>query len=101
MMTKDENKVVKEVKVVLEVLKEYFENKRDVPYAVLEEVFEKLLAVEEDYNKTIKDLLASNSLVVKYEQLLELIGIVSTISVEDELQMDDALITLEKYNKIH
>ncbi len=101
MITKDENKAVKEVKVVLEVLKEYFESKSDVPYAVLNEVFKKLLAVEEDYDKTIKDLLASNSLVVKYEQLLELIGIVSTISVEDELQMDEILSTLKKYDKVH
>lgn len=101
MITKDENKAVKEVRVVLEVLKEYVESKKDVPYAVLDEVFKKLLAVEEDYDKTIKDLLASNSLVVKYEQLLELIGIVSTISVEDEPEMDNILMSLETYNKIH
>ena len=48
MITKDENKAVKEVKVVLEVLKEYFESKSDVPYAVLNEVFKKLLAVVND-----------------------------------------------------
>ena len=101
MITKDENKAVKEVRVVLEVLKEYVESKKDVPYAVLDEVFKKLLAVEEDYDKTIRDLLASNSLVVKYEKLLELIGIVSTISVEDEPEMDNILMSLEKYNKIH
>lgn len=100
-MTKEKNKVVEEVKVVLEVLKEYLENKSDVPFALLEEVFKTLSAVERDYDKTIKDLLVSNSLVVKYEQLLELIGIVSTISVEDEGKMEEIINTMEKYERIH
>lgn len=100
-MTKEKNEAVKEVKVVLAVLREYLDNKSDVPFAVLVEVFKTLSAVERDYDKTIKDLLVSNSLVVKYEQLLELIGIVSTISVEDEGKMDEIINTMGKYEKIH
>lgn len=83
-MTKEENKVVKEVEIVLEVVKKYLDQKQDMPYKLLEEILEKLNEIKEDYNKTISDLLVSNSLVVRLEQLLEVIDTISTISVEDE-----------------
>ena len=47
--------------------------------------------IEEDYNKTINDLLLSNSLVVKMEKVLELIGTLSASSVENEEKMDTAI----------
>ena len=79
-----------EVEVVLKVVKEYLEQKKDMPNAVLQEVVKHLNAVKEDYDRTMKDLLVSNSLVVKLEQIVEVIGAISTISIEDNA----------KYNKV-
>ena len=71
-MTKEELNAVKEVEVVLGVkIEEYLEKKQDVPYEVLEEVVKKFLEINEDYNKTKKELLLINSSAVKLEQLLE------------------------------
>lgn len=96
-MTKEELNAVKEVEVVLGVkIEEYLEKKQDVPYEVLEEVVKKFLEINEDYNKTKKELLLINSSAVKLEQLLELIGTVSTNSVEDEEYLDKVI---EIFNK--
>ncbi len=94
-MTKKKNLVVKEVEVVLEVLKEYVDSKKSMPYEALEEIKnklididQKLIVIEEDYNKTINELLLSNSLLLKFEQLFEMIGTIGTISVEEEDNLD-------------
>lgn len=95
-MTNKKNLAVKEVEVVLEVLKEYVNSKKDMPYEVLEkiknklmDVDQKLMVAEEDYNKTINELLLSNSLLLKFEQLFEMIGTIGTISVEEEDKLDE------------
>lgn len=93
-MTKEEKVAVKDVEVVLEVLKEYMNSKKDMPYEVLKDVVNKLKEIEEDYNKTINELLLSNALVVKFEQLIELIGTVGTISVEDDKKLDKTITIL-------
>ena len=94
-MTKEENKAVNEVKVVLEVLNGYIESEENISNEKLKYVVNKLKQVEEDYNKTINELLYCNSLVVKYEQLMGLIGTLGTISVEDEAKLDKAIIALD------
>lgn len=93
-MTKEEICVVKEVKVVPKILREYIRDKKDIPYEVVKDVVQKLEKFEEDYNKTINELLLSNSLVVKFEQLIELIGTVGTISIEDEETLDKTITVL-------
>ena len=40
-----------------------------------------------------------NSLVVKMEQLFNLIGAIGTISIEDEDKLDKTLVNLENYVK--
>lgn len=93
-MTKEEFKAVNEVKVVLEVLSGYIDRKENISNEVLKDVVNKLNQAEEDYNKTINELLLCNSLVVKYEQLIELIGTLGTISVEDEAKLDKTITIL-------
>lgn len=96
-MTKEERNAVKEVEVVLGVkIEKYLEEKKDIPYEVMEEVVKKILEIEADYNKTKKELLFCNSSAVKLERLLEIIGTVSTISVEDEESLDKTLDVLDK-----
>lgn len=96
-MIKEEMKEVNAVKVVLEVFKEYLDKKEDIPYEVVKYVVKELNSIEKDYDKTINDLLVNHSLVVKMEQLVELIGIVGTISIEDEENLDRTLAMLNNY----
>lgn len=93
-MTKEEIKAVNEVKVVLEVLNGYIDRKENISNEVLKDVVNKLNQAEKDYNRTINELLLCNSLVVKYEQLIELIGTLGTISVEDEAKLDKTVTVL-------
>ena len=93
-MTKEESKAVNEVKVVLEVLNRCINEEENISKEVLKDVIKKLSKVEEDYNKTINELLLCNSLEVKYEQLIELIGTLGIISVEDEAKLDKTITTL-------
>ena len=90
-MIKEKNLAVKEVDVVLEVLVEYYNKKESMPYDVLEGVINNLITIKQDYDKTINELLSSNSLISKYEKLMELVGAVGTISIEDEEFLDKSI----------
>lgn len=90
---------INELEVVLAVLKEYLDEEKDMPYEVMKYVVQELNKLEENYNKTINDLINCNSLVVKMEQLYNLIGTIGTISIEDEEKLDKTLVILENYVK--
>jgi len=94
---KKEVKVVREVEAVKDILTKYLLNQGDMPQDVVKEVFEKILIIEEDYNGTLKDFIECSSLVVKLERLFEVIGIINTISKEDEAVLDKTLLYLESY----
>lgn len=88
-----------EVEVVLAVFKEYLNEGKDMPCEVMKYVVQELCKLEENYNKTINDLMDCNSLVVKMEQLYNLIGTIGTISIEDEEKLDKTLANLENHVK--
>jgi len=88
-----------EVEVVLVVLKEYLEKGKDIPCEVGQYVVEELNKIEDNYNKTINDLDFCNSLVVKMEQLFNLIGTIGTISIEDVEKLDKTLTNFENHVK--
>ena len=88
---------VKEVEVVLGVLKKYYGTNKNIPDAVIEDLINRLMEIEKDYEKTIDELLCSSSLVVKKEKLIEIIVTVGTISVEDEDKMDKTIDILNKH----
>lgn len=88
-----------EVEVVLAVVKEYLNEEKAMPCEVMKYVVQELNKLEENYNKTINDLMNCNSLVVKMEQLFNLIGAIGTISIEDEDKLDKTLANLENYVK--
>lgn len=90
---------INEVEVVLAVLKEYLDEEKDMPCEVMKYVVQELNKLEENYNKTINDLINCNSLVVKMEQLYNLIGTIGTILIEDEEKLDKTLVILENYVK--
>ena len=88
-----------EVEVVLAVLKEYLNEGKDMPCEVVQYVVKELNKIEENYNKTSNDLMDCNSLVVKMEQLFNLIGTLGTVSIEDVEKLDKTLINLENHVK--
>ena len=88
-----------EVEVVLAVFKEYLNEGKDMPCEVMQYVVQELNKIEENYNKTINDLMNCNSLVVKMEQLFNLIGTLGTVSIEDVEKLDKTLINLENHVK--
>ena len=88
-----------EVEVVLAVLKEYLNEGKDMPCEVVQYVVKELNKIEGNYNKTINDLMDCNSLVVKMEQLFNLIGTLGTVSIEDVEKLDKKLINLENHVK--
>lgn len=88
-----------EVEVVLAVFKEYLNEGKDMPCEVMQYVVQELNKIEENYNKTINDLMDCNSLVVKIEQLFNLIGTLGTVSIEDVEKLDKTLINLENHVK--
>lgn len=97
-MTNKKSKAVKEVKVVLEVFEKYAVTKKDIPYEKLKETVDRLKKAEEElafmekeYYKTINELLLTNSLLTKFEQLCEMIGTIGTISVESEDKLDKTI----------
>lgn len=87
-MTKEEKILIKEVDVVLEVVEKYLKQGKDMPLNVVKDIAVKLSTLREEYSKTLNDLLLSSSLEVRQERLLEIIGAISTISVEDEKKFD-------------
>ena len=93
-MTKENIDAVKEVDVVLNVVRKYLAGKQDMPVEVLGDVISSLEAVKEDYNKTINNLLVCNSLVVRLEKFKDIIGAISSISIEDEEKFDNIMTLL-------
>ena len=96
-MIKEEKKEVKAVQVVLEVFKEYLDKEEDMPVAVMKYVVELLNQLERDYDKTIREVVTYNSLSVKLEKYIELIGTIGTISIEDLTKLDKTLKQLEEH----
>ena len=96
-MIREEMKEVKAVQVVLEVFKEYLDKEEDMPLEVMKDAVKKLNRVEKDYDKSISDLETYNSLSIKLERLIELIGTIGTFSIEDVSKLDKTLAVLDKH----
>ena len=98
MQTKKEDyRVVKEVNDVLEVMDGYNNIHKDISYKEWKKLYPRISKLLEDYKLMFQDLLDCNSSLMKLEKFVELIGIISTISTDDEDVMDKSLKVLNKY----
>jgi len=88
------NTKIKEKESVLNIINKYIDNKKDIPYKVIKEEIKKIKDMEEDYIKTVNDLLWHNSLLIKIEKLFDLINIISANCIEDEEKLDKVLLLL-------
>lgn len=96
-MKKEDYRVVKEVNDVLEVMAGYNSIHKDISYKEWKKIYPRISKLLEDYKLLFQDLLDCNSSLMKLEKFVELIGIISTISTEDEDIMDKSLKVLNKY----
>lgn len=85
------NTEIQEKESVLNIINKYIDNKKDIPYKVIKE---EIKDMEEDYIKTVNDLLWHNSLLIKIEKLFDLINIISANCIEDEEKLDKVLLLL-------
>lgn len=90
-------KVVNEVDEVVNEVQKHIDSKESMDYVALSILLEKLNVIIKDYKATSYDLLCTNSLAVKLEKLLNAVGIISTISIENEDVLDSSVKLLCDY----
>ena len=91
-------KVVKEVDEVLTVVQKHIELKKSMNYKDLSMLLQKINVIIKDYKTTTQDLLCTSSLAVKLENLISAVGIIGTVSIEDEDILDNTLKLLSDYS---
>ncbi len=91
-------KVVPEVNEVVNAVKKHIELKQGMSYHELSMLHQKLNVIISDYNNTAKDLLYASSLAVKLENLINIVGIIGTIAIEDEDTLDNTIKLLSSYS---
>lgn len=91
-------KVVPEVNEVVNAVKKHIESKQGMSYQELSMLHQKLNVIISDYNNTAKDLLYASSLAVKLENLINVVGIIGTIAIEDEDTLDNTIKLLSSYS---
>lgn len=97
-MTKEINcQVVKEVEDVLRSIDVEVENGRVVTSDLFNSLQSKVMTLINDYNATLENFSACNSLVVKYEKYFEVIGSIENSFVFEPKILDE---TLEKLSTI-
>lgn len=81
-MTK-EKQVVTEVKIVVGSIREKIQQGVDVTLQDIDNLSSNVNKLITDYNTAIENYLAMNSLVVKHEKFIEVIGIIEYASASD------------------
>lgn len=89
--------VVSEVDEVVNEVKKYIDSKASMDYLALSILLEKLNVIIKDYKATSYDLLCTNSLAVKLEKLVNAVGIIGTISIENEDVLNNSVELLCNY----
>lgn len=88
-MTKEKIQVVAEVKEVVCSIQKKVQQGKDITLEDFNElsfILGKLIA---DYQATVENYLVANSLAVKYEKFLEVVGIIEYYAVEDTALLDE------------
>ena len=95
-MTKEPDQVVKEVEVVVCSIKEKIQQGEQLNLNDVNSLECSTQQLIDDYKATIEEFLACNSLVVKFEKFLEVIGMISYCAVDNSEVLDGAVKMLDK-----
>jgi len=98
-MTKENNQVVSEVNAVISSIRSKIQQEEKITMDDIDELSEIVNRLIADYNGISSDYLVMNSLAVKQEKFLEVIGIIGFASANDVNLLDKSIKSLEKVMK--
>lgn len=99
-MTKEINKVVTELKEVESSIKYELQQGSRVTTDEMNKLLNLVDLTLADYNNTVANLDYCNSLVVKFEKFIEVIGMIEYASVDNTQILDSATSSLLEVSKI-
>lgn len=95
-MTKEKNQVVSEVKEVVSSIRMKVQQEKLITLKDVDSLSSSMEKLITDYNAALDNYLVMNSLVLKHEKFLELIGLVNYGSASDTKILDEAINVLNK-----
>lgn len=101
-MTKENNQVVSDVEDVVSSIKKNLQQGKNVEMADIDKLVLSINHLIADYKTTIENLVNYNSLVVKFEKFIEVIGMIEDACVDDSELLDqttNSLLDLYRINK--
>lgn len=101
-MTKENNQVVSDVENVVGSIKKNLQQGKNVEMEDIDKLVLSINYLIADYKTTIENLVNYNSLVVKFEKFIEVIGMIEDACVDDSKLLDqttNSLLDLYRINK--
>lgn len=98
-MTKDSSEVVSEVKEVISSIRSKVQQDEKISVEEIDELSTTVDRLITDYKTVLSDYLVMNSLAVKHDKFLEVIGIIEFASANDVGLLDQTIKSLEKVLK--
>ena len=98
-MTKESNEVVSEVNAVISSIRSKVQQEEKITVDEIDNLSTTVNQLITDYKTVLNDYLVMNSLVVKHDKFLEVIGIIEFASANDVRILDQTIKSLEKVVK--
>ena len=98
-MTKESNEVVSEVNAVISSIRSKVQQEEKITVDDIDNLSTTVNELITDYKTVLNDYLVMNSLAVKHDKFLEVIGIIGFASANDVKVLDQTIKSLEKVLK--
>ena len=98
-MTKESNEVVSEVNAVISSIRSKVQQEEKITVDEIDNLSTTVNQLITDYKTVLNDYLVMNSLAVKHDKFLEVIGIIEFASANDVRILDQTIKSLEKVVK--
>ena len=98
-MTKESNEVVSEVNAVISSIRSKVQQEEKITVDEIDNLSTTVNQLITDYRTVLNDYLVMNSLAVKNDKFLEVIGIIEFASANDVRILDQTIKSLEKVVK--
>lgn len=98
-MTKESNEVVSEVNAVISSIRSKVQQEEKITVDEIDSLSTTVNKLITDYKTVLNDYLVMNSLAVKHDKFLEVIGIIEFASANDVRILDQTIKSLEKVVK--
>lgn len=98
-MTKESNEVVSKVNAVISSIRSKVQQEEKITVEEIDNLSTTVNQLITDYKTVLNDYLVMNSLAVKHDKFLEVIGIIEFASANDVRILDHTIKSLEKIVK--